>query len=124
MKYKYTPTPVFDKAGRIVKRPILEIEIGENGKKLKALGLIDSGSDSILMNIQYAKHFSIGLNPKDSVEIVGISGTKTLCYLSQITFKVDGFEKPMTFPVAFINSDSVDILLGPKGVFRRFSNKI
>ncbi len=123
MKYKYTQSLTENIRGGYTQRPLIEIEIiGEEGVSVVA-GLIDSGADSNLMNIQYAKDAGIPLDEKKKRWFVGIGGKRVLCYEASINFKVKGFSETFEAPVAFIDSPSVGVLLGQEGFFDIFRIK-
>lgn len=54
---------------------------------------------------------------------IGIGGKQVEAYESEIEMKVKHFPKSFTLPVAFVDSPSVDILLGQEGFFDRFRIK-
>jgi len=123
MKYGYTLTLNTNIKGGYTKRPLIEIEIiGERGET-PAHGLIDSGADSVMMNIQYAKDVGVQLDKKKKRPYVGIGGRKVVCYEAFVDFKVNGFSETFTTPVAFIDSPSVDVLLGQEDFFEIFRIK-
>lgn len=123
MKYKYTSTPTFSENGRIVKRPLVEIEMAGKERKVNAVGLLDSGADSTLVNIQYAKVLGIVLDEKKKKDFVGIQDARMSCYLGELSFRVKHVDKTVVIPVAFIDSPSVDVLLGQEGFFDAFKIK-
>ncbi|MDO8590973.1 MAG: retropepsin-like aspartic protease, partial [bacterium] len=90
---------------------------------VNALGLIDSGADTTLMNLQYAKVLGIDLDPANKKEFVGIGDSRVNCFLSAVTMKLKHFDVPITTPVAFTDSPSVDILLGQEDFFECFRIK-
>ncbi|TSC84504.1 MAG: hypothetical protein G01um101417_169 [Parcubacteria group bacterium Gr01-1014_17] len=123
MKFEYTSVFGTNAKGRLIKRPLVELELIGKRKNLKALGLLDSGADTTMMNLEYAKALDISLDTEKQKEYIGIGGARIPCFLSLITLKVKHFEKPITTAVAFIDSPSVDILLGQEDFFERFRVK-
>lgn len=123
MKFQYSSTIQTNTKGRLVKKPMIELELVGKGKNVKALGLIDSGADTTLMNIEYARALGIELDPDSRKDFVGISAQKIPCYMSSVTLKVKHFEATITTPVGFIDSPSVDILLGQEDFFECFRIK-
>ena len=112
MKFEYTSVFGTNAKGRLLKRPLVELELIGKNKNIKALGLLDSGADTTLINLEYAKALDAVLDTERKKEFIGISGARIPCYLSSITLKVKHFDKPVAALVAFIDSPSVDILLG------------
>jgi len=123
MKFKYTTTMTSDTKGRLVRRPLIELNILGGDKLVKAFGLIDSGADTTLMNIEYAKRAGIILDLEKTKLYLGISGPSTPCYLSVVPIKVKYFDDPIDVSVGFIDSPAVDILLGQEDFFERFKIK-
>ena len=87
------------------------------------MGLIDSGADTTMMNIEYAKALGIDLEKADKKEFLGIGDTCVTTYVSSVVMKVRHFEIPITTPVAFTDSSSVDVLLGQEDFFECFRIK-
>lgn len=123
MKFQYTTTTSTNTKGKLTKRPIIEIEIVGLKESVTALGLIDSGADTTMMNIEYAKLLGIDLDKAEKKEFLGIGDTRITTYIASVTIKVKHFDKPITTPVAFTESSSVDILLGQEDFFESFRVK-
>ena len=123
IKYKYTPIPnLSDDNGKFIRRPILKIYFA--GTQLSAYGLIDSGADNSMMNIGYAKLLGINLDENNRKRFRGIMGESVDCYMTKVTIIAEYFEKyPLTIPVAFIDSQNVDVLIGQDGFFDKFKIK-
>jgi hypothetical protein len=123
MKYQYTATPYFNTKGRLTKRPIVEVELRGASRTLKGLGLIDSGADTTIMNIEYAKILGIPLDQSRTKEFIGIAADPMRCFIGSVSLKVQHVPTPVTTAVAFIDSPSVDILLGQEDFFEHFRIK-
>ena len=104
MKFEYTSVFGTNAKGRLLKRPLVELELIGKNKNIKALGLLDSGADTTLINLEYAKALDAVLDTERKKEFIGISGARIPCYLSSITLKVKHFDKPVAALVAFIFS--------------------
>ena len=52
MKFEYTSVLGADTKGRLLKRPLVELELIGKGRTIKAFGLLDSGADTILKNLE------------------------------------------------------------------------
>jgi len=124
MKFKYTTTMTPDTKGRLVKRPLIELEIMGKEKNAKAFGLIDSGADTTLINIEYAKRIDLSLDSRKTKSYIGINGPSVICYLSVVPIKVRYFAEPINVSVGFIDSPAVDILLGQEDFFEQFKIKL
>jgi len=123
MKFQYTSTIATNTKGKRTKRPIVELELLGKSENLNVLGLIDSGADTTLMNIEYAKVLGINLEQAAKKEFLGIGSVRVTTFLSSVTMKVKHFDTPITTPVAFTDSASVDVLLGQEDFFECFRIK-
>lgn len=123
MKFQYTTTIATNTKGKLTKRPIVELELAGKNETIQVLGLIDSGADTTLMNIQYAKVLGIDLERAQKKEFLGIGDARVTTFLSSVTMKVKHFDTPITTPVAFTDSPSVDVLLGQEDFFECFRIK-
>ncbi len=123
MKFQYTTTISTNTKGRLTKRPIIELELIGKKENINALGLIDSGADTTMMNTEYAKLLGIDLNKAIKKEFLGIGDSRVSTYISSVTMKVKHFDKLIVTPVAFTDSPSVDILLGQEDFFESFRIK-
>ncbi len=123
MKFQYTTTLSTNTKGKLTKRPIVELELIGKDNTINALGLIDSGADTTLINIQYAKILGIDLESTNKKEFLGIGNSRVNCFISSVTMKVKHFDFVITTSVAFTDSSSVDILLGQEDFFECFRIK-
>ena len=126
MKFQYcTTSGVVDTRGRIVKRPMLELEfVGKDGSKTNAIGLIDSGADTTILNIQYADFLGVKLDEKNTRNILGVGNGTVLVYVSTFRFKIKQIEdKEIEVPAWYVDSNNVDILLGQETFFEMFKIK-
>ena len=126
MKFQYwTTSGVLDTRGRIVKRPMLELEfVGKGGSKTNAIGLIDSGADTTMLNIQYADFLGVKLDEKNTRNILGVGNGTVLVYVSTFRFKIKQIEdKEIEVPAWYVDSNNVDILLGQETFFEMFKIK-
>ena len=123
MKFQYTTTIATNTKGKLTKRPLIELELVGNGQTIHALGLIDSGADTTMMNLEYARVLGIDLKTANKKEFLGIGGTRVNCFLSSVEMKLRHTDQTFTSTVAFTESPSVDILLGQEDFFECFRIK-
>jgi len=123
MKFQYTATTSYNTKGKLTKRPIIELELIGKTETLNVLGLIDSGADTTLMNIEYAKILGIDLKKAVKKEFIGIGDTCITTYISTVSMKVKHFDTLIDATVAFTDSSSVDVLLGQEDFFECFRVK-
>jgi hypothetical protein len=123
MKFQYTTTTATNTKGKLAKRPLVEIELVGNGQTIHALGLIDSGADTTMMNLEYARVLGIDLGSATKKEFLGIGGIRVNCFLSTIGMKLKYTDHMFSTTVAFTESPSVDMLLGQEDFFECFRIK-
>ncbi|MEI6304753.1 MAG: retropepsin-like aspartic protease [Candidatus Taylorbacteria bacterium] len=123
MKFQYTTTVATNTKGKLTKRPLVELELVGNGQTIHALGLIDSGADTTMMNLEYARVLGIDLAKANKKEFLGIGGTRVSCFLSSVSMKLVNTDHTFISTVAFTDSPSVDILLGQEDFFECFRIK-
>ena len=123
MKFQYTTTFSTNTKGKLTKRPMIELELIGKTETINVLGLIDSGADTTMMNLEYAKALGIDFEKAVKKEFIGIGGTRVVTYISSVMLKVKHFDTPITTPVAFTDSLSVDVLLGQEDFFEFFRIK-
>lgn len=131
MKFKSTPIsniygiPVTDSRGKMVKRPMLELELlDKDGKKLfGSLGLIDSGADTTMLNMQYALALGVDFANVSDKKVRGIGPGEVRTKPGMVKFRVTKLSEVIELPVWFIDSPNVDILLGREVFFEIFRVK-
>ena len=133
IKFKYSPVVdpaasggfLLDSDGKMVKRPILWIELTENiGKtKIKVPGIIDSGADTTTVNIQYADILGIELDKKNPRQIRGIGEGTVTKYQGVFPFAIKELDIKLEVPAWFVDSKNVDVLLGRQVFFDVFKIK-
>lgn len=115
---------VSDSRGKIVKRPMLELElVGAGGNKISALGLIDSGADTTMLHIQYATVLGIVLDPTKTKDVIGVGRGRVKVYTAPVRLKIKHLEKELEVPAWFVDSENVNILLGQEVFFDTFRIK-
>ena len=109
----------------MVKRPMLEVEfVDKDGIKTNAVGLIDSGADTTMLNIQYADSLGIKLDEKNTRNILGVGNGTVRVYVSRFRFKIKRMEGgEIEVPAWYVDSNNVDILLGQEVFFELFKIK-
>ncbi|PIP29985.1 hypothetical protein COU12_01245 [Candidatus Jorgensenbacteria bacterium CG10_big_fil_rev_8_21_14_0_10_54_38] len=125
MRFQYWPAVgTFDSRGKLVKRPILELElIGEKGASISTIGVVDSGADTTTLNIQFAKALNIKLEESKTKEIIGIGDGKVKVYLGKIRFKIKHTEEEIEVPAWYVDSDNVNFLIGQEVFFDTYRIK-
>ena len=125
MKFKYTVAAgLMDTRGKMVKRPILELEIeNAQGKKLIVPAVIDSGADTTTLNAQYADFLGIDLSSAKEREIIGIGEKRVATRASTFSFRIPRMNMTMEVPAWSVDTKHVNILLGQEVFFDSFRLK-
>lgn len=126
MKFQYwTVSGVLDSRGKMIKRPMLELELtGKDGIKANAIGLIDSGADTTMLNIQYADFLGVKLDDKNTRNILGVGNGTVPVYVSTFKFRIKRMgDSEIEVPAWYVDSNNVDILLGQEVFFEMFRIK-
>lgn len=124
MKFKYTSTLVSDTKGRFVKRPVLRLELTTvGGRKIYPIGLVDSGTDLTLVNIQYAKELGLDVAKLKEKTMRGIGEGTIPTFLATFPIKPVELGKEIIVPACYIDSKNVDVLIGQEGFFDTFKIK-
>ncbi|MFA6256844.1 MAG: retropepsin-like aspartic protease [Candidatus Paceibacterota bacterium] len=116
MKYKYLTVLNSDPNGKHFRRPAVDVELFGPSQKISTFALIDSGADYCLFNIEYAQAIGVDLKKCKKAATMGVEGGSKEIYLTEIDIQVKNLEK-IKVPVAFIDSKSVNGLLGQIGFF-------
>ena len=76
-------------------------------------------------NTSYLRYTTLGIDLSKAVkkEFLGIGETRVTSYIASVDMKVKHFNAPVTTPVAFTDSPSVDVLLGQEDFFEVFRIK-
>jgi len=123
MKFQYWPVFGFDTTQKQILRPILEVELCWKLTSITIAALVDSGADECLFNIGYAKQLGIDLTNTKRKSYSGISGPPVVGYSTELELRIKSIEQRITIPVAFVESNNVDALLGQTGFFDAFRIK-
>lgn len=124
MKYEYTV--IYDTRNTIEpprRVPLVDLELFGPKNSIKISGaLIDSGADYCLFNSQYAKVLGINLDKCSTKPFIGIGGLNEITvHMINLDLRIEHLEK-INIPIGFIDSPSVNVLLGQIGFFD--NNKI
>ena len=114
MKYNYLTS--FSSSGQHFHRSVVDVEIFGPTNSFKTIALLDSGADNCLFNLEYAKEIGVDLNKCKKTATTGVEGGRTDVYITEIDIQVQHLKK-IRIEVGFINSKSVNGLLGQIGFF-------
>lgn len=105
----------------MVYRPIIEVKLISRTRSVSTWALLDSGSDSTLINKQIGKQLGIDYKSCSIGSAQGIAGPSQKTWKAEIDIEVDGFPgNPKRARVQFIDLANVGILLGHVGFFEFF----
>ena len=104
----------------IAYRPIVSVEIKNGVYSYTGLGLIDSGTDGIIMDIEIAKVLNLSLQGAEEVSLAGVGTAKGLIVESVLNFDFLELEESIAAPVVIVENMPLGILLGQRDFFERF----
>ena len=125
MKFKYTAVAgLTDTRGKMVKRPILELEIvNAAGRKLIVPAVVDSGADTTTLNAQYAAFLGVDLSGAKERDIIGIGQSRVATRAATFSFRIPSMGIDMEVPAWYVDTKHVNILLGQEIFFDSFKIK-
>ena len=126
MKFKYfTTSGVVDCRGKMVKRPMLELELLDfkGNKVFDSLALVDSGADTTMVNAQYAVALGVDLSKAKDREVMGIGDGKVPVKVGTFSFRIKRIGDEVKVPAWFVDSPNVNILLGQEVFFENYRIK-
>ncbi len=117
MKIRYTPAGEDSK----VPKPYLTLVMCSQHKRIKVDGLIDSGSDHNLFNIELAELCGIDLSHATEVSVTGFNhgGKKDKGYLVPVKYVLDNYE--WMGGTVFVETNQPHGFLGQIGFFNAFN---
>lgn len=102
------------KQGNYIKRPIVPIKINN----YEFTGLIDSGSDAIIIPIEIAQ--ALQLPKQGENEVLQLDNTKIKCYQTTISIEFGKGHEQYNFNAPALISTSPRIIIGRNGFFDKF----
>ena len=124
MKFRYTSTLTPDTQGRLVKRPVLKLELTTaSGRKIYPIGLVDSGADLTLVNIQYAEELGIDVRTLKEKLMRGIGAGTVSTFRATFPIKPVELGEEIMVPACYVDSGNVDVLIGQEGFFDAYKIK-
>ncbi|PIR88008.1 MAG: hypothetical protein COU10_01545 [Candidatus Harrisonbacteria bacterium CG10_big_fil_rev_8_21_14_0_10_45_28] len=123
MKFAYLPAVgVYDTRGKQVSRPVLVIEVtGKDDAIFEIPALVDSGADTTVANIEYAKQLGIELG--EEREIRGVGPGKVKARVGELAFRIKQTDISIRVPAWFVDSENVTVLIGQEVFFDKFRVK-
>ncbi len=123
MKFEYSPVfGLKDSKEKLVKRPVLILELlSKDGSVLEVPAVVDSGADTTVVNIEYAKALGITLGGEQP--ILGIGKGKVSSRPGRLPFKIKNTNFMLDVPAWYVDSENVGILLGQEMFFETFMIK-
>ena len=123
MKFDYSPVALDTPSMPWVWRPVVTLDIfGPNNKTHKTLGLVDSGADVTLLNLEYAKLLGVDLKATEVRTTQGITGKAQKTYHTTLDIQVKHLDR-ITIPVGFLEDLPIACLLGQESFFTQYRIK-
>ena len=105
-----------------IRRPVIPVILKNKSKFVLYSGLIDSGADYCIFNIQIAKELDVPLQPKKII-LKGIGREKVTGYLAEVEISIDGSSYDLTAIFAEMEEFGHGIL-GQQGFFEHFDVRL
>jgi len=122
MKFPYIKFPSFNPRQKWISRPYIPLKIiGQKGI-WEGYGLIDSGADKSLLNIEIAEEIGLDLDESQFENFSGIEGGKLKAKITKIRIQITGFEE-IKIVAGFVDSTAVGVILGQEGFFDEYRIK-
>ncbi|MEI7709298.1 MAG: hypothetical protein WCI76_01120 [bacterium] len=82
--------------------------------------LIDSGTDSTLINSEFMQLLGIDESKCKKVKVGGVGNSDLYGFISKVKFSIDGFDDTLETEVIFVKDMVTSGLLGQKDIFENF----
>ncbi len=106
--------------GGLLKKPILNIVIGKNGKATPQTAIVDSGADIALMSTEIAGVLGIRARDCEKKFVSGINNIPLEGFVANIELQVEKMSGKVEIPVLFVPGLQFNNLLGQYGFFEHF----
>jgi hypothetical protein len=103
-------------------RPMVAAILMHGKRAFPIQALIDSGSDSVMIEIETAAELGIAANTGTKVQVHGITGSIDTGFRRELTIKIPGLRE-FTTEVTFVPKLPVPCILGQRGFFDAFEVK-
>lgn len=123
MKFPYLKLPSLDPNLKWIARPYIPIRLTGSKGFWEGYGLIDSGADRSLFNIQIAEKIGLDLNRDRNENFGGIEGGTIEAALQKVKLQIIGINKEIEIIAGFVSSSGVAAILGQDGFFDSFRIK-
>lgn len=123
MKFPYFKLPSFDPNLKWIARPYIPIRLTGPKGFWEGYGLIDSGADRSLFNIQIAEKIGLNLAGGQLENFGGIEGGTLRASLQKVSLQVIGMSREIEITAGFVKSTGVAAILGQEGFFDSFRIK-
>lgn len=120
--FAYPPFPYTNISGHL--KPILAIQLKNlvKQKEVRAIGLIDSGSDIILLSKALGEYLEIDFEDCKKDTVKGIDGISNKIWKTYLQIAVDGYpDHSWTAEIGFIDKKLDHVILGGTGFFCEFN---
>ncbi len=103
----------------VMLRPMAEVILETNGRKVEAFMCIDSGADITMIPLRFGKSLGLKQNPSDKIlEIKGVSGAGVPYILKTANIFLN--EEKFKIRLAWALIEEVPLLLGRMDIFLKF----
>jgi len=120
VEYNYTGQFSQLRSG-VIYRPMISLKLISGEKSENCFSLLDSGTDSTLINSEFAEALGIDESKCKRIKVSGIENSESTGFLAQVKFRVEGFEEEFETEVVFVKNMVTSGLLGQKDIFESFN---
>ncbi len=106
--------------GDIVHRPMIALKVKKGNESHNCLALIDSGTDSTMIDADFAKILGVDESQCRKVKVGSIEKTESQGFISRVKLSLEGFDDEFETEVIFVKNMVIGGLLGQDDIFERF----
>jgi hypothetical protein len=120
LSFKYQDATLSN--GNSVKRPLIPVTLENDGKKVDAISLLDSGADISMVNMELASRLGMDLKAKRNIARSLGGPIKVIRSEIGISIEAGDEEFQMTIPVLVNLEPTIDVesVIGRAGFFQAF----
>jgi hypothetical protein len=121
-KQTYPYIPQINRYGSIdyAYRPLVKIEVSSRDRSEKFMGLVDSGTDITMIDVEIAELLGIDVSSLETASAFGIGEGIHKAFLGEVILAVPEFEEKIVCNVLFVEKLGFQVILGQQDFFRRF----
>ena len=104
--------------GDIVYRPMIGLKISNKDQEHNCLSLIDSGTDSTIIDADFAELLGIDESSCPKIKVGSIEKSDSHGFISKVKMQIEGFSEEFETEVIFLKNMAIGGLLGQKDILQ------